>query len=202
LLADNKSKSFQRNIFVILFALAGYGMAVFVWEIAYIDAMPLIVIAAMLIEPIMSLFNTEGKRVGDLVAKTQVVEVKHYNENFPQSDIDTESTVPLPTEKIHVSNAIVWILAFAPLIGLFIEYAIAVVFYINIEYLWFITLGLNIVLTAKDSNDLKKNGYDPDKWGSIILIPVYLFKRASYFKHNYAYAIFWCISFVALLLIA
>jgi uncharacterized RDD family membrane protein YckC len=198
----NKSKSFQRNIVIVLFALAGYGTAIFIWEVAHINTMPFIIIAALLIEPFMCLLNKEGKRIGDLVAKTQIVEVRYYKEPFLQSNLIAESTVPLPAEKIHVSNVTVWVLAFAPLIGLFIEYAIAVSFSIDIGYLWFITLGLNIALTAKDSSDLKKDGYDPDKWGNIFIIPVYLFKRASYFKDNYAYAICWCVSFVVLFLIS
>lgn len=83
-----------------------------------------------------------------------------------------------------VSNTIVWIIAFIPVIGAFFAFG----------FLAF--LIINIVLCSVDDNMLKKAGYDTTSLGNTWLIPVYLYKRAEMFHHSKAYFIVWCVTFV------
>ena len=104
----------------------------------------------------------------------------------------------------HVNNTIVWILAFAPLIGLFLEACFA--FTVNADTgeaamdnnkYWFITLALNIGLSYLDENRLKRAGWDTSKFkGMTWLVPVYLFKRAKALNQNLAYFIVWLVCFI------
>jgi hypothetical protein len=119
------------------------------------------------------------------------------------------NTTPPPLTGDHVNNTIVWILAFAPLIGLMLEYFVAgavtgnqfdaQVGVSNGGY-WFITLGLNIALGYFDENRLRKAGHDTSKFkGFAWLVPVYLFQRAKALKQNYAYFVVWIICFIVML---
>ena len=102
---------------------------------------------------------------------------------------------PPPLTGTAVGNTIIWILAFAPLIGLILEGIVSEAAGIPAESLWFITLLLNIVLGYIDENKLKAAGHDTSEMGGAWLVPVYLFKRAKVLKHNYAYFIVWCVLF-------
>ena len=89
-------------------------------------------------------------------------------------------TEPPPLTGCAVNNTFVWIVAFAPIIGTFLEYLVAGATHSNRNNLWFITLALNIVLTATDDWMLKQAGHDTKKWGWMWwLVPVYLYKRAK-----------------------
>jgi hypothetical protein len=115
-----------------------------------------------------------------------------------------EKISPPPITGKHVNNTIVWILAFAPLIGLFLEVCVA--FTVNADTgeaamdnnkYWFITLALNIGLSYLDENRLKHAGWDTSKFkGMTWLVPVYLFKRAKALNQNLAYFIVWLACFV------
>lgn len=117
-----------------------------------------------------------------------------------------DKTAPPPLTGEHVNNTIVWILAFAPLIGLFFEAIVAGIVHSGSEYriqralsggeFFYITLILNIGLSFWDEHVLKKGGTDTSKFKGVTwLIPVYLFQRAKAMKHNLAYFIVWLVCF-------
>lgn len=105
-------------------------------------------------------------------------------------------TEPPPLTGCAVNNTFVWIVAFAPIIGTFLEYLVAGATHSNRNSLWFITLALNIVLTATDDWMLKQAGHDTKKWGWMWwLVPVYLYKRAKALNQSLAYFTTWMICF-------
>ena len=108
---------------------------------------------------------------------------------------------PPPLTGAAVPNTIVWVLAFAPLIGEFLAGLFAGLFKLNMHSLWWITLALNIVLSLLDERKLKAAGHDTKRLGSAWLVPVYLYKRAQALKHNLAYFIVWVACFVLIVLI-
>lgn len=123
--------------------------------------------------------------------------------------LDNDTPPPLSGER--VDNSIVWILAFAPVIGYFLEWMVAysrsggvdLVAWIdmaNSKY-WFITLILNIGLSMYDERKLKKAGHDTARFkGFVWIVPVYLYKRAKYTKQSLAYLYVWIASFVLVVL--
>lgn len=115
-----------------------------------------------------------------------------------------KSPPPLPSNQIN--NTVVWLLAFAPLLGMMLENFLANTLLrdkVNIDYddLWFITVILNLILFFFDINILKKSGYNTSKitW-TILLIPVYLYKRSTMLHQSKSYFIAWIISFTLILL--
>ena len=122
--------------------------------------------------------------------------------------LDNSSPPPLSGE--HINNTVVWVLAFAPLIGYFLEWVVAGAIHGDNEYAaeaamengkyWFVTLALNIALSIFDEKRLKKAGHNTDKFkGWVWLVPVYLYQRAKFTKQNLAYFIVWIVCFVLVL---
>lgn len=118
-----------------------------------------------------------------------------------------EKVVPPPLTGNNVNNTIVWILAFAPIIGFVLEYMVAFAMNPDDEYLaeqamqnaefWYITVILNIALSVFDQMSLKKAGTNTKAFkGWVWLVPVYLFQRAKALKHNLAYFIVWIVCFL------
>jgi ribosomal protein L37E len=93
---------------------------------------------------------------------------------------------------IQTNNTIIWILAFAPIIGAFLEGLMMR----GHSKFWFFTLALNILLCYLDDKKLKEAGVDTEKIGSYWLIPVYLYNRANYLGQNQAYFWVWIATFV------
>ena len=120
------------------------------------------------------------------------------------------NSAPPPLSGEHINNTLVWVLAFAPLIGYFLEWVVAgavhggnefaaQVAMANSKY-WFITLGLNIALAFFDEKRLKNAGHNTDKFkGWVWLVPVYLYQRSKATKQNLAYFIVWIVCFVLVL---
>ena len=117
---------------------------------------------------------------------------------------------PPPLSGEHVKNTVVWVLAFAPLIGLFLEYMIATVVYGN-QYvaqaavqnnkLWLVTVALNIGLSYFDERRLKRAGHNTDKFkGWVWIVPVYLYQRYRNLRQGPAYFIVWLVCFGVTLL--
>lgn len=115
--------------------------------------------------------------------------------------------------RMAINNPLVWILAFAPLIGGFIEGIIAFTLHGDNEYLataawfswryWFVTLGINIGLCYADMKQLKTLDIDIQSTfkGMEWVVPVYLYRRAEAFGHSSAYFVTWMISFGLTMLI-
>ncbi|MGH2613416.1 MAG: hypothetical protein ACRDFB_10280 [Rhabdochlamydiaceae bacterium] len=95
-----------------------------------------------------------------------------------------------------VSNCIVWVLAFAPVLGIILAVIISVATGIKISSLWYITLILNIVLSYMDEHHLKNSGHEVEGMGAAWLVPVYLYKRASVLGQRHSYFYIWCILFI------
>lgn len=126
--------------------------------------------------------------------------------------VHLEDFAPPPLSGEHVNNTLVWILAFAPIIGLILEYFVAGIVHsdnqlaaeisVQSNKYWFVTLALNIVLSIFDEKQLKKAGHNTDKFkGWTWLVPVYLYQRAKNMKHNMAYFVVWIVCFVITLFI-
>lgn len=137
-----------------------------------------------------------------IIKKDTLVWTQGYTDwrPFSQSGLIHETTMsPPPVSGSAVNNTMVWWLAFMPLIGSIIEYIVANAIGVGSQSLWFITIGLNVLLCTLDDKNLQKAGYDTKPLGSSWVIPVYLFKRAKFLKQSYSYAIVWCVTFAILL---
>jgi hypothetical protein len=93
------------------------------------------------------------------------------------------------------SNVAVWVLAFAPFLGLFLQIILASASRNKVSDFWWVTLVLNIFLCVVDCEILKRRGIQVKNLGSQLLVPVYLFKRSKMLGHKKTYFIVWCIMF-------
>lgn len=108
----------------------------------------------------------------------------------------TVVTQPPPLTGSAVNNSVVWVVAFAPIIGELLQHIIAGGTRSNPANLWFITLALNIVLCGVDNRILTQAGHNTKKLGGwVFLVPVYLFKRAQLLNQSLTYFIVWIICF-------
>ena len=105
----------------------------------------------------------------------------------------------LPASEIN--NTVVWVIAFAPILGYLMMCFLAGFFNTNENNFWWTTLALNFGLCFLDERNLEKAGHDTSGMGiwSMLLVPVYLFTRASKFNHSNAYAIVWLVTFILML---
>jgi len=121
------------------------------------------------------------------------------NEIFSNSE-------PPPLMGNRVSNKFIWLLAFAPILGFFIEVIYS--YMVNDNELvadvkiadsayWYLTVVLNILFAVLDDVKLKNAGHKTNNlvW-AIFLIPVYLWKRANLTKQSKSYFWVWVISFI------
>jgi hypothetical protein len=102
---------------------------------------------------------------------------------------------PLPGESVN--NGIVWTVAFVPILAIFLEDILARVMQSPRSNFWWVALALNIGLCLADERNLKNAGHDTKGmtiW-AVLLVPVYLFVRASRLKQNNGYAIVWLATF-------
>ncbi|HEJ1320897.1 TPA: DUF4339 domain-containing protein [Pseudomonas aeruginosa] len=117
---------------------------------------------------------------------------------------------PPPLVGSQVNNTLVWVLAFAPIIGYLMEWFVAGAIngseaaaaraMENASY-WYITLALNLLLSFFDEKRLQKAGHNTSRFrGWVWLVPVYLYQRAKNLQQNLAYFIVWLVSFALVLL--
>ena len=108
----------------------------------------------------------------------------------------TGSTPP-PIAPEEIDNSIVWFLAFAPFLGLLLQGLAAGLGGTSFNSLWYVPVLLNIVLCLADQARLTNAGYDTKGMGllAFLLVPAYLFVRASRLKQSNAYAIVWLVVF-------
>ena len=123
-----------------------------------------------------------------------------------------DDSAPPPLTGEHVNNTLVWVLAFAPIIGFFLENIVAGIIYRGNEHLmevamannkfWYITIALNIGLSFWDERRLQEGGLNTEKFkGWVWLVPVYLFQRAKALKHNLAYFTVWIVAIILTLIV-
>ena len=110
-----------------------------------------------------------------------------------------------PLDGSKVDDKVVWVLAFAPVIGFMLSCMLSGAAHNgSIEHAsdyWYITLLLNIGLAYFDENRLSKAGHDTSKFkGMVWLVPVYLFQRAKNLNQGNSYFIVWIVCFVLSLL--
>lgn len=113
-----------------------------------------------------------------------------------------DNTVPPPLPSIYVDNTLIWVLAFAPILGIFLTNFIEGLTSgrIQADNLWFVVIILNIVLSEMDAKKLLAAGVDTGKFRSMTwLVPVYLFQRAKALKHEMYYFIAWILCFIFIL---
>jgi hypothetical protein len=111
--------------------------------------------------------------------------------------------VPPPLPPGEADNSIIWVLAFAPLIGLLAEITLVQTFRLPAGSMWWVTSVLNCVLGIWDERRLHKAGYSTRNWIWLVLllVPAYLFVRASRLKQSKAYAWTWLGVFCLTLLV-
>ncbi|MBD9415243.1 DUF4339 domain-containing protein [Pseudomonas sp. PDM16] len=122
-----------------------------------------------------------------------------------------ESISPPPLTGKHISNAVIWVLAFAPILGYFLECFVAGFVYngnenrvlraVDSGHFIYITIGLHILLSVWDENRLQKAGINTDRFKVWIwLAPVYIYQRTRILQHNLAYFITWMICFAFMII--
>lgn len=124
--------------------------------------------------------------------------------------IHLDQLSPPPLMGQHVSNSLVWVLAFAPILGLFLEGFVAMLMYdsenramnaVSDGKFFYITVALNILLSVLDEKRLQKAGHNTSAFkGWVWLVPVYLYQRAKQLKQSLAYFAVWIACFVLVLL--
>lgn len=128
----------------------------------------------------------------------------------------TSSSTPPPLPASSIPNGVVWVLAVAPLIGLFLECVVAgvmagdaadvdraIALAIASGTYWYISLGINVGLSLLDERRLRAAGVDTAGFGKVaFLVPVYLWKRAKALKQGAGYFWVWIGAFVFVLLSA
>jgi hypothetical protein len=155
-------------------------------------------------------YALSGERKGPVSKNTLINLYKHetiflttkvWNSNMPdwvelkQTGLISELNVPPPLHGSDVNNTLVWIVAFVPLLDIFLPLQ-------NLstvaQFLLFALI--NSILCIIDERQIKKSGHNPDEinllFFAALLVPVYLFRRANILKQKYTYAITWCVSLI------
>jgi hypothetical protein len=104
---------------------------------------------------------------------------------------------PPPLTGESVNNAIVWTVAFVPILAVLLEDILARTMQSPRSNFWWVPVVLNIALCLADERNLKNAGHDTKGmtiW-AVLLVPVYLFVRASRLKQNNGYALVWLATF-------
>lgn len=170
-------------------------------------------------------YEEEGQRKGGITEADLVALIKSgkatygtsvWKKGFPdwikientELKVHLEEIGPPPLKGEHINNTIVWVLAFAPIIGFCLQNVVVGAVnemnadeVVSSENYWYITLILNIALSYFDEMRLKKAGHNTDKFkGWVWLVPVYLYQRAKNLNQNLAYFIVWIVCFVLFVL--
>lgn len=172
-------------------------------------------------------YEENGQRLGGIeesamIALIQSGKLRHGNSVWKQGFADwvkleetplrthLDQLSPPPLTGQHVSNSLVWVLAFAPILGLFLEGFVAMLVYdsenramnaVSDGKFFYITVALNILLSVLDEKRLQKAGHNTSAFkGWVWIVPVYLYQRAKQLKQSLAYFAVWIACFVLVLL--
>lgn len=158
-------------------------------------------------------YSTNGKRFGPFTHEALLEEFKSKRINASSqlwntswadwkpvldttfADMLRDPNAPPPLTGAAVSNGVVWVLAFVPFIGPFLEGFFSEISGIPVASLWVITLSLSVILSAVDEKKIRAAGHDTSRMGAVWFVPVYLYKRAVALKQNNAYFVVWCVTF-------
>ena len=108
---------------------------------------------------------------------------------------------PPPLNAVKINNSMIWILAFAPFLGIVLQAFIAEMVYGStadffMDKFWYMTLILNIALSAMDEHKLRLAGHTTENMkGWVWLVPVYLYKRSEMLKQDKSYFATWMVCF-------
>lgn len=93
-----------------------------------------------------------------------------------------------------IDNRFVWALATIPI---FVSWFIGAIFGMQ-ALTMIITIILNVLFITLDIKVVKNTGKNAESWLwlGIVLVPIYLFIRASKTDKNYGYGIVWCVMFL------
>jgi hypothetical protein len=99
---------------------------------------------------------------------------------------------------IDLSDKWVWTLACVPIMSSLLYLFLQSNIEVGSEFSLIVAIVMNIIFLLLDDRELKKASINPNKWiwTGFIIIPIYLFVRASKTKRKYGYAIAWCVLFV------
>lgn len=90
----------------------------------------------------------------------------------------------------------VWCLAFAPLIGEFLQQMIAEITGTASADLFYVTIVLNIFLSYLDSKEVHKAGFKGKLLDESWIIPAYLYERARILKQSPTYLWVWIVCLI------
>lgn len=107
---------------------------------------------------------------------------------------------PPPLTGDHVNNNFMWTIVAVPLVGTACDALIDSNKAVGVSTL--LCIGLNILLCVLDANNLKAAGHPapPGSWS--LIVPVYLWKRATMLKKSRTNFAVWCGTFVLSILIS
>lgn len=166
-------------------------------------------------DDIRSLIQQRTIAAGTLVWKQGFTDWHTLGETELAQHLEAATSPPaLPAA--HIGNVVVWLLAFAPLIGMAMEAMLAGALAPTDELAglagemavksgqyWWVTLALNIGLSLLDERRLKRAGVDTSRFGKLVfIVPVYLWKRAKSLNHTPSYFWTWIALFGLTLLAA
>jgi double zinc ribbon protein/uncharacterized protein DUF4339 len=156
-----------------------------------------------------------GERVGplsELEMKTVIDNgiIRFGNKVFKEGDVEwillenselgkyLHTSPPLIGKDFRNNTA--WWIAFAPVISFILQFLLIYISYNNRAYdatVLFINWGfliyfvINLILVARDANNLENSGHDTSQFGNIIFIPIYLWKRNKILAQTQATFWFW-----------
>jgi hypothetical protein len=119
---------------------------------------------------------------------------------------------PPPITGTNVNNTLIWLVAFAPIMGNLLEGMVAYLVVGNYDTAmsdmhnqkyWYITLALNSLLCWLDEKYLARAGINTDKFNSILvyfLVPFYIIKRTKVLKQSYIHFIVWVAALIVTVL--
>ena len=133
-----------------------------------------------------------GNTLQDVPQSTQNLSENNEANNIYNAKLDEMARargVNMGAVKREISDKWVWTLACTPILWMILDNLIYNELGVSV-----ICIAVNVIFVILDLNELKNKGYNPGGWVwfGFLLLPVYLFIRASKTNKKYSYAITWC----------